>query len=220
VIYPDEVHDGHAGAPSGFVYSMLYVDPSLIAAALAGRALPFCGEPVLDDPELRRIVADAFVDFPEPLQDLALPALADSLSRYASSLPPRMRVPRKALVTARDLLDTAAGLVGSATLEAETGVDRYALARSFRICFGTSPHRYLTGRRLDRVKAEIARGISLADAAYAAGFADQSHMTRHFKSRFGLTPGRSTALLRSGTRDIPNPAEVRQSGARATGFRD
>jgi AraC-like protein len=38
VIYPDEVHDGHAGAPSGFVYSMLYVDPSLIAAALGGRA--------------------------------------------------------------------------------------------------------------------------------------------------------------------------------------
>src|SRR5262252_6762962 len=50
VLYPDEVHDGHAGAPTGFVYSMLYVDPSLIAAALAGRALPFCGEPVFDDP--------------------------------------------------------------------------------------------------------------------------------------------------------------------------
>src|SRR5215467_7588636 len=28
VLYPDEVHDGHAGAPTGFVYSMLYVDPS------------------------------------------------------------------------------------------------------------------------------------------------------------------------------------------------
>jgi hypothetical protein len=33
VLYPDEVHDSHAGAPTGFVYSMLYVDPSLIAAA-------------------------------------------------------------------------------------------------------------------------------------------------------------------------------------------
>jgi hypothetical protein len=47
------------------------------------------------------------------------------------------------------------------------------------------------------VKAEIAHGISLADAAYAAGFADQSHMTRHFKSRFGLTPGRYAALCAS-----------------------
>ena len=25
VLYPDEVHDGHAGAPTGFVYSMHYV---------------------------------------------------------------------------------------------------------------------------------------------------------------------------------------------------
>src|SRR5262249_56681950 len=54
-------------------YSMLYVDPSLIAAALRGRALPFCGEPVFDDPALRRVLANAFVDFPQPIEDLALP---------------------------------------------------------------------------------------------------------------------------------------------------
>jgi AraC-like DNA-binding protein len=83
-------------------------------------------------------------------------------------------------------------------LEEETGLDRYTLARSFRDRFGTSPHRYLVGRRLERVRAEIARGASLADAAYAVGFADQSHMTRHFKARFGLTPGRYAALSRSG----------------------
>jgi AraC-like DNA-binding protein len=85
-------------------------------------------------------------------------------------------------------------------LEAETGVDRFTLARGFRTRFGTSPHRYLTGRRLERVKAEIVRGTPLAEAAAAAGFADQSHMTRHFKSRFGLTPGRYAALLRRGVK--------------------
>ena len=73
VLYPDEVHDGHAGAPTGFVYSMLYVDPSLIAAALGGRALPFCDEPVFDDHALRRVLANVFVDFPQPIEDLALP---------------------------------------------------------------------------------------------------------------------------------------------------
>ncbi|MFX6182848.1 helix-turn-helix domain-containing protein, partial [Acinetobacter baumannii] len=31
---------------------------------------------------------------------------------------------------------------------------------------------------------------SLAEAAFAAGFADQSHMTRQFKQAFGLSPGR------------------------------
>jgi AraC-like DNA-binding protein len=219
VLHPDEVHDGHAGAPNGFVYNMLYVDPSLIAAALGGRALPFCSKPVFDDPALRRILAEAFVDFPRPIEDLALPglvaALADALSRLAGARLPTTRVSDKALVTARDLLDTAAGPVSAATLEAETGVDRYALARGFRASFGTSPHRYLTGRRLDRVKAEIARGISLADATYAAGFADQSHMTRHFKARFGLTPGRYAALLHSRSRRAPIAAATRQSAAMA-----
>ena len=104
VIYPDEVHDGHAGAASGFVYSMLYVDPSLIAAALGGRALPFCGEPVVDDPAFRHILANTFVDFPQPIEDLALPALvaalADALSRHAGALPSATRVSSKALATA------------------------------------------------------------------------------------------------------------------------
>jgi AraC-like DNA-binding protein len=81
-------------------------------------------------------------------------------------------------------------------LESETGIDRYTLARGFRARFGTSPHRYLIGRRLERVKAEIARGCPLAESAYDAGFADQSHMTRHFKARFGLTPSRYLALVR------------------------
>src|SRR5215467_4330314 len=75
VLHPDEAHDGHAGSAAGFAYRMLYVDPSLIAAALGGRALPFVGEPVLDDPALQRILADAFVDFPEPIEDLAIPAV-------------------------------------------------------------------------------------------------------------------------------------------------
>ena len=215
VIHPDEAHDGHAGAPGGFVYRMLYVDPALIGAALGGQALPFVGDPVFDDPPLRTILGDAFADFPESIGDLAAPglvaALADALTRRAGSSSVTRRLPEKALDTARGLLDDAVGPVLAATLEAETGLDRYTLARGFRDRFGTSPHRYLVGRRLERVKAEIGHGASLADAAHAAGFADQSHMTRHFKARFGLTPGRYAALSRSGD----HAYQAKQSAARA-----
>jgi AraC-like DNA-binding protein len=207
VIHPDEAHDGHAGAPSGFVYRMLYADPALIGAARGGRALPFVGDPVFDDPPLRAILADAFVDFPEPIGDLAasglIAALADALARRAGSPSVTRRLPEEALNIARRLLDEDDGRISAAMLEKETGLDRYTLARCFRDRFGTSPHRYLVGRRLERVRVEIAHGASLADAAYATGFADQSHMTRQFKARFGLTPGRYAGLSRSGDRAYP-----------------
>ncbi|HYP30929.1 MAG TPA: helix-turn-helix domain-containing protein, partial [Burkholderiaceae bacterium] len=61
---------------------------------------------------------------------------------------------------------------------------------------GTSPHRFQVGRRLARAQDMIAAGVSLSETAAAAGFADQSHLTRHFAARFGLTPGRWAALSR------------------------
>jgi AraC-like DNA-binding protein len=64
------------------------------------------------------------------------------------------------------------------------------LSHDFRTFYGTSPYRYLTMRRLDAARHMLLTGASLAHAAASAGFADQSHMTRHFSRTFGLTPGR------------------------------
>jgi AraC-like DNA-binding protein len=35
----------------------------------------------------------------------------------------------------------------------------------------------------------IGNGESIAEVAAATGFADQSHLTRHFKKAFGIAPG-------------------------------
>jgi AraC-like DNA-binding protein len=86
--------------------------------------------------------------------------------------------------------------VASEELEKVTGLDRFALARHFRAATGTSPHRYQVGRRLAQAQKMIADGMALSEAAAATGFADQSHFTRHFSARFGLTPGRWVALVR------------------------
>jgi len=206
VLHPDEVHDGHAVAPDGFVYRMIYVDAALIGEALGGGSLPFVPEAVTEDAALAAILCEAFDGFPGRLGSLAVAAiaagLADALLRRANR-PARapVRFGAAPLARAREVLDAAADLsVTAEALEAAAGIDRYALARAFRARFGTSPHRYLVGRRLQAARAEIAGGGSLAEAAAAAGFADQSHMTRHFKARFGLTPGRYAQLLRAEAR--------------------
>ena len=61
---------------------------------------------------------------------------------------------------------------------------------------GTSPYRYSLDAPA-RLRAERMRAATpLADVALAAGFADQAHFTRMFRSAYGVTPGRYARLGR------------------------
>ena len=42
--------------------------------------------------------------------------------------------------------------------------------------------------RLQRAAGELARGMSVADAAHAAGFSDAAHFNRTFRQMIGATP--------------------------------
>jgi AraC-like DNA-binding protein len=58
---------------------------------------------------------------------------------------------------------------------------------------GISPHRYICQLRVQRAQALMRNGIPPATAASEAGFYDQSHLSRHFKSMCGMTPGQYLA---------------------------
>jgi AraC-like DNA-binding protein len=201
VLHPDETHDGRAGTGDGFRYQSLYIEPRLVQEALDGGPLPFVRAAVSQDARLADAVVTALDDLETPIEDLHYDEILFAIARaLAANDPSRRHRPLaahhlRAVRLARDLLD--AGVrdgVSSGELEAASGVSRYALARHFRVCLGTSPYRYLVMRRLDRVRALIAGGMALAEAAAEAGFADQSHMTRAFKKAYGLSPGRWAAM--------------------------
>jgi len=196
VLHPDEAHDGQAGTEEAFRYRMVYVQPALFQQVLSGRALPFLEGGVTTDPRVAAATSallqgdDVFL---EPLeQSDALSELANALASVCASHAARQaKGDFRAAWRARDYLD--ANLVSGVTLaelEAATGRDRWSLSNDFRTFYGTSPYRYLTMRRLDIVRCLLLRGSSLARAAAFAGFADQSHMTRHLVKTFGMTPGR------------------------------
>lgn len=69
------------------------------------------------------------------------------------------------------------------------GVSRFQLLRSFVRETGLTPHAYIVQRRIDLARRLLASEVPPADAAAAAGFCDQSHMTRAFTRRYGVTPG-------------------------------
>lgn len=76
-----------------------------------------------------------------------------------------------------------------AQMAAFAGLSRYQLLRRFAQAYGLPPHAWLLQQRTERSRRLIAQGATLADAAAASGFADQSHMTRLFARQFGFTPG-------------------------------
>ena len=207
VIHPDEMHNGRAGAASGFSYKMLYIEPRLVSDALreTANSLPFLRCPVSSSSSLLHALRPALDDLGRPLEalerDQAIFAIAEALlaldgsARRAAGCNATCAL---AVERARQFLDAHfRRTVFSEELEALTGLTRYALARHFRTRLGTSPYRYLTMRRLDRAKSMMRAGTSLAEAAQASGFADQSHMTRHFGRAFGMSPGRWQALHRA-----------------------
>lgn len=65
----------------------------------------------------------------------------------------------------------------------------FHVIRLFKNCLGLSPHAYLVQLRLERARELIDTGCDLSEAALLAGFSDQSHLTRRFKKRYGITPG-------------------------------
>ncbi len=203
VLHPDERHNGRSGDDGGFRYRMLYLEPALIweAVGQAGQCLPFISTGIVKDSGLRGVLEQAFELSDRELAPLAADhivlAVAEALAAHDGGIRPARTSPinRSAVTTARDYLaDHCRRTVTSDELAVVSGLSRFELARQFKHAFGTSPHRYLTMRRLDAARTDIAKGLSLAEVAADCGFADQSHLTRQFKAAFGLTPGRWRAI--------------------------
>jgi AraC-like DNA-binding protein len=193
VLHPDEVHDGAAATDEGFAYRILYIDPAHIRDAIGHRALPFVANPVIGREHMRQLTAMAFADIDDCLDEIGRVDLtvevAGLLERHAkpSSRPctlalDRLRRVREALAW------NPAQRLSARELERVAGLDRWTIARQFRAAFGTSPTRFRTMRQLELSREMMLSGHSLASAASAAGFADQSHFTRKFKRAYGMTP--------------------------------
>jgi len=73
-------------------------------------------------------------------------------------------------------------------LATRSGISKFHLSRLFSRSLGMPPQRFHRQLRLERAANMLRAGGSPADIAYVLGFADQSHLARCFKSRFGVTP--------------------------------
>jgi AraC family transcriptional regulator len=77
---------------------------------------------------------------------------------------------------------------GGAALAERVHLSESRFTHLFRQQTGMSLSRYLLWARLLDGVAAVARGDSVTQAAHRAGFADLAHMSRSFRSTFGVAP--------------------------------
>jgi AraC-like DNA-binding protein len=183
-------------AAVGFV--SIDIAPALLPRGLRYSPMRFLRPAALPDV---RLLAQQLEGAPAPLQrDEALAQLFDALFRLGalraeeleegSSGAPRVERAREFL---HEMLPDNPSLDSVAQA---CGMNKFALLRQFKRAFGTTPHHYLVSLRIERARGALAAGEAPASVAAALGFADQAHLSRHFKRLVGVAPGQFARMLR------------------------
>ena len=150
---------------------------------LPGRLLTDTAQPLARPADLSAERLAELIARPDPAF-----AVDRLLSRWLAGQPPQ---PRR-LDGALALLSRAAPGVSVTALSARLNLSRRQLERDFLEWVGVPPKVFMGIRRSQQALALLSRpspAAPLADIALAAGYADQSHMTRELKRYLGVTPG-------------------------------
>jgi AraC-like DNA-binding protein len=210
-VTPDEPHEVEPEGDVGFAYRCLYPSEALlrsVAEDVSGKpvrrtlALP----PVISDRDAARLLAELFdaerAGEPRLARETRLLALLARVGTRHAVEPVAARqpsLPPKGIARAREYLAAhVAENVSLSALAAVAGLDPYSLVRGFSRAHGLPPHAWLVQARVRRAKELLRSGRTPADAAIEVGFADQSHLTRHFKRLLGFTPGRYRRAVQDG----------------------
>jgi AraC-like DNA-binding protein len=199
---PGEPHLGGAGADQGWSQKIFYLPESLIQHVLEDSGRPARGTIDFESPfqtnafaahGLRALWRLLESQHSSPLEVeehliqflpsfVALVSTSRTLARKL--VPPKFR-------DVRDFIHAHfSETLRLGTLAAIAGCSKASLIYGFKKQFGLPPNRYIIKVRIDQARQLIRDRQDIAEVACAVGFADQSHLTRHFKAVLGVTPAR------------------------------
>lgn len=197
LLEPDTLHANRRilGPANYFVVKVQHAAVSTIARELGMGDSPHFRSPATDSRAVLgafRAVAASVARSADPLEQatLLLRALSAALLECAERRPaPTARdAPRPALERVRERLhERFAETVTLDELVALSGLSRSHLVRSFAKRYGAPPHAYRAQVRAAEARRQLALGVR--PPAVDVGFYDQSHLGRHFRRAYAVTPG-------------------------------
>jgi AraC-like DNA-binding protein len=199
---PSSAHAGAAVGTQPWTARLMVVEVAGLAAlggdddlsVLADIAFP---EPVIADPRLAGDFLALHIALEKPASRLERDErlaewLRALIERSAAGRPRRSPLTHgddKALRLARDYLaDRPERNISLDELATAAGIGKFRLIRLFRQRTGLPPHALQLAHRIRSARRLLEAGLTIAEAATTAGFADQSHLHRHFRRSLGVTP--------------------------------
>lgn len=199
VFNPGEPHSGRMGGSERWRYRSFYLAAPGIGHVLASLGIDqprhFTSN-VFRDPDLiARFLAlhRALDGEPDPLlhQELLVRSFGALFAGHARAGQRIPVAPSDARVLAPVLglmRDCHAERLTLEQMGQAADLTTFQLIDVFNRSIGLTPHAYLTQLRLRAAIRQLDAGQSVADAALASGFYDQSALNKHFKRTFGMTP--------------------------------
>jgi AraC-like DNA-binding protein len=195
---PDEVHTGSAGNSQPMSYRMFYIPAEAMQSFLPQRtALPYFRELLVQNQfwateldRLHRLLESS----PDTLDrqssvTAVIGGLAQAFGGSRNTVKAGYNEAYAIGQIKNFLQENYTQNITLDDLAVLTNLHRAYLIRAFRRATGIPPYTYLLQVRVERAKELLRVGRPVAQAAVEVGFADQSHLHRHFKNITSLTPG-------------------------------
>lgn len=211
LLEPGEIHR-NTKTPPPCNFSVIQIDPKLfndISLQAGMRLNPHFKCAVTGEQALYRVFVRFHVGLMEqstPLhrESLLLDCISALLTNSCEQTPRSLPQPsRQCLRWTRDFLKQHfAEKISLAELAQISGLSRFHFQHAFTREFGLPPHAYQIGLRIEKARHLLKSGQPADQAASEVGFADQSHLIRHFKKLVGVTPARYSAMVKSKTKQL------------------
>lgn len=200
---PGQIQGGGVAEGQPWHFVSLYVAPDVLAHGLGLAQLEFT------QPErhllalahhMAQVVSASLSEddfLRERAEERLLLLLGEIVRAGRVRLPQAAAVGREPLARLQEWL--AADLARQPSLDemaAYLGLSKFHLLRSFQKHVGLSPRQWAMQLRTRRAQGLLRRGVAATTVAHVLGFADQSHLNRHFRAAYGISPGRFQRTVR------------------------